>query len=129
MILGQVVHGLAREKATYYSPWMSVGGNLAVMACEVVSSANVDQFAITVQTKTRQQSDASANSFVPLGGSANVITVTDETVTEFNVGTKLSDTVNNGFEELFRYVYEVSGTDAKPAWVHFRMLNPAWMNN
>lgn len=129
MIIGQVVHAPVSSKATYYSPWMPVKGNLAVISCEVVDTANMSTFTVTVQTKTKQQSDASAGSFVPQGGATNAITLTAETITKFNVGAKLSDAVNNGFEELFRFKYDATGSATAPAWVHFRMLNVAWLDN
>lgn len=126
MIIGQVLQAIDTT-AVYYSPWMSAEGNLAVISCEVVAS-NLGAFAITVQTKNTEDSDKDA--VAPNGGTSNAITLTTETVTKFNVGGKLSSSTDLGFKEMFRYKYELNNSEiGGTGFVHFRMLNPAWLTH
>ncbi len=114
----------------YYSPWMPAGGNGATMCCEVVAAHRLDGFDITVQTKNSDQSDKDATP--PYLGADKPVTLSTETRTDFSVGTKISDTVNAGFKELYRYKYIVTGdigVGTGNGYVHFRMLNPSWLTN
>src|SRR5882672_2053685 len=100
MIIGQTLQSVDTSVVkNYYSPWMPANGNLALVSCEVVDTNNLQGFTITVQTKNSLDSDK--DFATPTGGGTNTITLTAETVTKFNVGAKLSDTVNTGFKELF----------------------------
>lgn len=131
MIIGETLMSSDNSTVkTYFGPWMAAEGNLAVVACEVVNTTNLQSFTVTVQTKNSEQSDKDAAN--PAGGASNVITLSTETLTKFNVGAKLSDTVNDGFKELYRYKYSVTGALAIGAgngYVHFRMLNPSWVTH
>jgi hypothetical protein len=133
MIIGQVLQGVEQTTVTYHSPWMPAEGNLAVMSCEVVDSQGLDSFDVTVQTKNSEDSDKDA--VVPKDGANVSIGIsTTETITKFNVGAKLSATgaTDVGFKELFRYKYDVTGPETPGAangFVHFRMLNPAWLSH
>jgi hypothetical protein len=111
---------------------MQAEGNLAVISCEVVDSAGLESFRITVQTKNPEDSDKDA--VTPKdGGSVNIAITTTETITKFNVGARLSATgaTDVGFKELFRYRYDVEGPEGATGngFVHFRMLNPGWLTN
>ena len=130
MIIGQVLQVQVGTNQTYYGPWSSAEGNLAVVSCEVIQTAGLAGFEITVQTKNTEDSDKDQVS--PAGGTSNSITLSTETLTKFNVGAKLSDTTNLGFKELYRYKYFVDGGESDPGgtgFVHFRMLNPAWLTH
>lgn len=129
MIIGQVLMSPEETLTTYYGPWVTAEGNLAVVACEVINTENVESFSVTVQTKNSEESDKDA--VAPQGGADNAITPATETVTKFNVGAKLSSTTDLGFKELMRYKFKVtaaSGTGAN-GFVHFRMMNPAWLTH
>ena len=130
MIIGETLMSSGSSQVkTYYSPWMPAEGNLAIVSCEVATTSNLTSFTVTVQTKNSRQSDKDASN--PAGGAANPITLTTETVTKFNVGAKLSDAVNDGFKEWFRYKYQLTGplSVGTDGYVHFRMLNPAWLTH
>lgn len=131
MIIGQVLMCTDNSAVkTYYSPWMPSEGNCAVMCCDVIACNLLSACAITVQTKNSDQSDKDAAT--PYLGSSNSITLTAETMTEFPVGTKISDTTNAGFKELYRYKFVVTGDagfGTGNGFVHCRMLNPSWLTN
>lgn len=131
MIIGQVLMATDNSGVkTYYGPWMPSEGNCAVMCCEVVATYQLQSFAVTVQTKDSDESDKDATT--PYNGSSNSITLSTETMTDFPVGTKLSDTTNGGFKEPYRYKFVVTGPLAVGGgngYVHCRMLNPSWLTN
>jgi hypothetical protein len=132
MIIGQVLQGV-EQKGTYYSPWMSAGGNLAVMSCEVIDSQGLESFKVSVQTKNSEDSDKDAATPKD-GANVSIGISTTETITKFNVGAKLSATgaTDVGFKEIFRCKYDVTGSESVGAgngFVHFRVLNPGWLTN
>lgn len=131
MIIGVTLHSQSTTGKVYFSPWFPRGGNSATFACEVIACADttndIDTFSIQVQTKNAEDSDLDA---VDLLGSPQSITLgTDENITNFQAGAKLSDTVNQGMKALVRFKYIVKSKVNGRAWVHFRMLNPAWRSN
>lgn len=131
MIIGEVLMSYEGGVAkTYFGPWMPSEGNCAVMCCEVTYTSRLDSFEVSVQTKHPDQSDKDAAT--PYLGADNAITLTSETMTDFQVGTKISDTTNQGFKELYRYKYVVTGSLVEGdgnGFVHCRMLNPSWLTN
>jgi len=130
MIIGQSLFSQSTTGTVYFSPWFPRGGNAATFACEVIASADttadIDMFTIQVQTKNAEDSDMSA---VDVGTGASITLGTDEKVTNFEAGGKLSSATDQGFKELVRFQYTVKAKTNGRAWVHFRMLNPAWLSN
>ena len=131
MLIGVTVFSQTTGGKIYFSPWFPRGGNSATFACEMIACADttndIDTFSVQVQTKNSEDADMDA---VDLLVSPQAITLsTDEGITSFNAGAKLSDTGNQGMKALVRFKYIVKAKNNGRAWVHFRMLNPAWRSN
>jgi hypothetical protein len=131
MILGQLLDGRPNATVTYFSPWFARGGNLAKFTCQVFAlealSGGSQGLKISVQTKNSEDSDKDA--VTPQGGGAQTMSLTPLDLTVWEVGANLGD-VTVGFLELVRFKYQlISTTAATEPWVHFRVLNPAWLNN
>jgi hypothetical protein len=131
MLIGVTIQSDSTGGDIYFSPWFPRGGNSAVFACEMIACADttndIDTFTVQVQTKNAEDSDMDA---VDLLVSPQSIGLgTDEGVTSFSAGAKLSDTGNQGMKALVRFKYMVKAKADGRAWVHFRMLNPAWRSN
>src|SRR5262252_9015983 len=128
MIIGQTIVATPDGVTTvYYGPWFHRNGNLAVMACDVIATSGLGAFVIDVQTKNTDESDKTVVN--PNSGASNSITLTANTVTNFQVGAALTSTALLGFKELVRFKYGITASGAGNGWVHFRILNPAWLTN
>jgi hypothetical protein len=107
--IGQSLLGFV---GSYYSPWFPRQGNAAMFAAECIAHGNSGSLQFAVQTKNKEEVDASAT---VLGSSAWMDTGVIATYSA------------TGLLELVRFAYKVGPHET--GWVHFRMLPPAWQMN
>lgn len=112
MIIGQTVFG-----GTYLSPWFPRRGDAAIFAAELIAATGTLNFGI--QTKNAEETDVA-----PLPSGTGTFTTSGNMLGSApGVGTVQ---VTGGLKELVRFYYGVSSSTA---WVHFRVLPPAWRMN
>ena len=97
----------------YYSPWFPRGADVGKFSIEVIAISGVT-LSWDVETKNSEDVDSAA---VQVGSTQTETTAGVSTTSKFT-----------GFKELVRYRYK-TGVTASMDWVHFRMLNPAWLYN
>ena len=112
MLIGQTLIAPAAG-ADYYGPWMPRQGNSMKAAVQYLnSSAALESFTCTVQTKNHEDSDNSPTNLATM-------TVTNGSPNEGRVSTITAA----GCLELVRYKYSVAATSGTE-WVHFRRPQP-----
>lgn len=123
MIIGQTIFVDGEPVISYYSPWFARRGNAAVFVCDVIQTADVNSFDVGVETKASEESDGSAVALA-----SEPITLTANTRTSFEVGSGLAGA---GFKDLVRFRYDLAwnGSGVDLGYLHFRMLNPAWLTD
>ncbi|MHC5063705.1 MAG: hypothetical protein ACYTG5_07010 [Planctomycetota bacterium] len=109
-VIGEVIF---EGYQSFYSPWFPRGANVAKFSIEVFAITGMT-LSWEVETKNSEDVDSSA---VQVGST--------QTETAAGVSTTSKFT---GFKELVRYKFKTGATPSLD-WVHFRMLNPAWLYN
>jgi hypothetical protein len=124
MLIGQTISSETASGNTYYSPWIPRGGNAAIFVVDVIETADLQSFTITAQTKAVEDDDSAASAV----GGAKTVTLTNDTRTSFPRGTGVT---GGGFQDLvrFKYVIKQASSPSDLGYVHFRMLNPAWITD
>lgn len=108
MLVGQSLRG---SGTTVYSPWFPRGGNQGLFSAEALLADGGGGVTVTVESKNTEDIDSAATA---VGASGAISS---------GVGTFLG----TNLKELVRYKYVLSGGSS--AWVHFRVLPPAWISN
>lgn len=129
MLIGQTLAAPATGGgAIYYSPWFPRGGNAGVFQLDLMEVVDMSTVQFAIETKNTEDDDKDAlTSFA---------SVTISSFSSLPARTKLvagasldSTTTDSGFRELVRYRYTLDSSSSDGGFIHFRMLNPAWLSN
>jgi hypothetical protein len=131
MIIGQTLHAINGSDATttYYSPWFSRAGNLLGVAVDIIATEDLDKLSIGIETKKAEDADPAytTSTGTNLVKYEEISSVTVG-IHKFRAGANL-DTAG-GLLDLVRYRFDLGVTSSETdGWIHFRMLNPAWLTN
>jgi hypothetical protein len=110
MLIGQTLYG---RSIIAYSPWFSRNGNRGLFSAEVLLVDGGGGVQLSMESKNSEDVDSAA---ATVGTSAYIPS---------GVGTVLG----TNLKELVRYKYTVNASGTSTAWVHFRVLPPAWLPN
>lgn len=130
MIIGQtVLSGIEGLDETYYSPWFGRGGSGAEFVMDILAISSGCVVTFTVETKSSEDDNQSASVTSVLTSSSLSTVAQHGLKAGTDVAGSLIGSSASGLQELVRFRYDVSSSGSTQEWVHFRMLNPAWIGD
>jgi hypothetical protein len=102
--------GKEGQDTTYYTPWMSKGGNKGNFAYTVVATNGLNTLKVTVQSKKADEDDASASNVT----TDQSITLSASTTTPWVSGAEIGVS-GTGYAALKIWLEEPTGVKRRPA--------------
>jgi hypothetical protein len=115
MIIGELLREVfAGQDFSYTSPWFARRGDQVVCSCNAIAvSSSKLRFTVEVWTKDSDETDLQA------GFVASSSTISARGVASLTA---------SGLRQLLRYHYFVTSSPLTGTeWVHFEMMDPAWL--
>ena len=115
MLIGQTILAKTTPGTILYGPWFPRLGNKFIAVVQVVRVSGISgttNFGLEVETKNREDSDASPTAL----GNGN------------RTGVGMLEVTSTGALELVRFKFTITGNSGSE-WCHFRSNFPLWLRN